>query len=146
MSEANARIPIKLHVQTTITQGSEHEDFTFDVPGTILTNAETHFIRYDELTSDGASIPVMLKINPDQTARLTRNGQSNLQLVFDLTEPQTSKYLTPMGTLNLTVLTDALDIDFANGLTRGDITVKYQLLQDQQKVGDYVFNLSFTTL
>lgn len=128
---------IQINLTNIIKQDDNSETFHFDEFGTLTTIRDHSYIRFTETAP--VTTPVTVKINPDQTIAITRNGQSKLQLVLDLNNSNTIHYQTPIGMIMMIVKTTKLSID----LTKGAIFAEYQLWQTDQIVGQYTFDLHF---
>lgn len=129
---------IQINLTNIIQQDDTSETFHFNEVGTLATIREHSYIRFTETTSS-VETPVTVKINPDQTILITRNGQSKLQLLLDLKNDSTTHYQTPIGMIIMIVKTNQLKID----LSKGVIWAQYQLWQANTIVGQYTFDLNF---
>ena len=134
---------INLHVVTSITQGDEHEVFTFDEAGTLLHKNGASFIKYQEPQDDGSKATVLFKINPDGTVQLTRHGQSDLRLVFKENARQSTRYLTPMGPMVIETLTNSIDASINVERSQGNLNIIYSLYQGDYMVGQYIVHVDF---
>ncbi|QIL50261.1 DUF1934 domain-containing protein [Weissella coleopterorum] len=128
---------ITIMLTNTIQQADTTEVFTFDEPGTLSVINDHTYLRFTETAP--VKTPVTVKINPDHTLMITRNGQSKLQLTLNPTIPTVTHYHTPLGVINMTVQTDQTIIH----LDQGIIWARYTLYQGDDLVGQYTFDLNF---
>ena len=76
-------VPVSIQLKTKVKQHNEVQDFSFDLPGQLVTIGDKLYIRYQEVQESGEAIPVIIKIMPDGTVQLTRSGEMRLRLKFD---------------------------------------------------------------
>ncbi|MCM0582965.1 DUF1934 domain-containing protein [Weissella diestrammenae] len=128
-----------VHVQLTtkIQQADMSETFTFSEPGQLIQKDQITYLRYTEHAE--IETPIIIKFNPDQTVRLSRQGTSQVHLDLNPKQTTTTTYITPVGHLPLMVKTLHLTSDLLNGT----LITQYQLYQNDQLVGDYHLKLTF---
>ena len=82
-----------------------------------------HYVLYDDHMAD-ESISTMLKIEPDRL-HLTRSGAVTQEQHFANGMESTSEYVTPLGSLTLSVRTRNMEISY--GTVSGEIRVDYAM-------------------
>ncbi len=82
-----------------------------------------HYVLYDDHMAE-ESISTMLKIEPDRL-HLTRSGAVTQEQHFASGMESTSEYVTPLGSLTLSVQTKNMEI--AYGTVSGEIHVDYAM-------------------
>ncbi|MGX7350611.1 hypothetical protein RU97_GL001593 [Enterococcus canis] len=135
-------VPISIQLKTTVKQ-EDTQDFLFDLTGQIIKIGDTLYIRYKE-KQDGVEIPVTIKVEPDGTIQLIRSGEMRMRLRFRYQESMETTYRTPYGLFHITTKTHNLRFSLKDRPVSGRIVIDYDLLSQQQLMGNYHLELDFT--
>lgn len=135
--------PVKINLQTQITQEGQSENFTFEETGTLLQMGQTIYLRYIEHDLDGNETPVTFKITANEV-QLTRQTGQDVRLRFIPGRSVNTRYITPAGTMAITVATQRLLLNLTNNNLTGSLAIDYTLLTNGQAVGQYQIRLSYS--
>lgn len=139
-------LPIKVHLETQITQEGQVESHSFDEDGQLVKMGDSLYIRYIEHV-DQQAIAVRFKIDATGRVQLTRGAskdETQLLLYFKEAEQMASVYQTQYGKLPVVTITNQLVWTIKDQPLSGELVVQYQLEISQQVVGDYKLRLIFT--
>ena len=139
-------MPVKLHLETQITQDGQVESHVFDETGQLVKMGETLYLRYIEHVGQQA-VAVRFKIDPVGHVQLSRGAakdETQLQLYFREAEQMVSIYQTQYGRMPVVTTTNQLALTLKDQPLSGELTNQYQLEISQQMVGDYKLRLIFT--
>lgn len=133
---------ISVVIDTQITQEQQSEKHHFAETGQLINIKGNWYIRFVEHSETG-EVPVTFRVDDSHEVRLTRKAESQLNLLFKQDEKTDNYYVTPYGTMNITVFASKVDamIDVKN--TSGQIEVSYQIITDGETVGNYQIKLHF---
>ncbi|MBR1553477.1 MAG: DUF1934 domain-containing protein [Schwartzia sp.] len=140
------KVIVKVHGEQT---GADGETNAIEVvaEGRHYYKNGKHYVLYDDHMAD-ESISTILKIEPDQM-HLTRSGAVTQEQHFMNGMESTSEYVTPMGSLTVSVRTNNMEIaygtvsgeihvDYAmaiNGIWQSDNTLSIEISPDASEVG-----------
>lgn len=144
MNNVSAGIPVKIKLQTQVTQKNETEDFVFDLDGQVVQMNGTLYIRYKEVQPDGQEFPVTMKITPDSQIQLIRSGEARMRMRFAYKKSVETSYKTPYGMFLVTTFTNDLHVSLKDRPFSGTVMIDYALVMGGEKVGDYKLRLEFT--
>lgn len=137
--------PIKIHLETEITQDGQTESHVFDEEGELIQMGTTTYLRYLEHVQ-GQETAVRFKLAEDGQVQLTRGTEKDatqLRLYFKMHDAQGSLYQTQYGNLPVLTTTNHLLMTLSDEPLSGEVVVHYQLEISQQVVGDYKLRLIF---
>lgn len=141
-----SNLPIKIHLETQITQDDQVESHSFDEDGQLVKMGDNLYIRYMEHVEQ-QTIAVRFKIDATGRVQLTRGAdkdETQLLLYFKEAEQIASVYQTQYGKLPVITSTNQLAWTVNDQPLSGELVVHYQLEISQQVVGDYKLRLIFT--
>lgn len=102
----------------------------------------SHYVLYEEtLEEEGESIRTMIKIK-EPFLELTRKGSVNTKLIFEKGELHRTSYQTPYGLMEFDVKTHQMDCRRMG--KHMDISMEYDLLSGEEKIGSYRLEISVT--
>lgn len=140
-------IPVKIHLETYVTQDDETENHVFDEPGTLVQMGETLYIRYREINEEeGTNYPVTLKLRGDGDVQLSRGGSDDdtqMKLHFANERRVLTRYRTPYGVIPVETVTPRLDVRITTEPLTGEIYIEYELFANGQPLGNYRLRLLF---
>ncbi len=136
------RIPVKVHLKTTMTQDGQQEQFHFEENGEFVELNDKHYLRYLE-HQHGQATPVQFRLDEEEV-HLHRQGATETRLVFNQTQPTMTRYRTAYGTMNLQVITSQLDRHLDFFAPMGKLVIAYQLRAGSQLIGSYQLELQFS--
>jgi len=93
-------------------------------------NGSIFLMYYESEVSGMEGSKTMLKIS-DDTITMTRLGQTNSKIIFDINHPMTSVYHTPYGAFDMNVETESLEKSMDLENLSGYIDIKYQMILEQ---------------
>lgn len=131
--KTTARKPVLIQVVGTqkFPEGEE-ESLEFVTLGTYHERQGVFYVVYKESAITGLEgVTTSLRIGGEQIT-LNRMGQAELKQEFQLGVLHRGRYVTPFGTLWLSVLTDALEYDLTG--QGGRISLEYDLFVDDKLV------------
>lgn len=135
-------IPVRVRLTTRMAQDGQEESYQFEEDGQLVTLANgQRYLRYTEHQA-GQATPVQFRLG-DGAIQLTRNGPVKPRLTFDRETKTTSRYHTPYGIIQLTVITDELVAELNWPRASGSLHLAYQLTAGDQLVGTYQIELRF---
>ncbi len=137
-------IPVRVQLETWVTQNGEQEHHQFDEPGQMVRMGETVYVRYVE--PDGEKLPVTVKIKGDNQIGLTRgshDSQTHTHMDFIAEKEVETQYKTPYGMIPVTTITPRMDVVFTTEPVGGQAYVEYRLQANGQHLGDYRMRLLF---
>lgn len=139
-------IPVNIFLKTVINQKEGNEEFLFELTGQVARVGNNLYVRYEEPQPDGVSFsPVTLKIYPDQSVQLIRTtADARVRLHFQYKETTETIYKTPYGSMFFHVYTQNLQISLTDQPMAGKVWVNYELLMQDEKIGNYEVYLEFT--
>ena len=133
---------VQLSLTTTVRQDDDVETFNFDTEGELLVKNDHVYLRYTETIAEQQT-KVRFKFEPD-SVRLHRTGDGQqTQLVFVLEQQVPAFYQTPAGQMHLATYTTQLQTAIDPEKAQGEITIDYQLIANDQIVGEYALRLQF---
>ena len=133
---------VQLSLTTTVRQDDDVETFNFDTEGELLVKNDHVYLRYTENIAEQQT-KVRFKFEPD-SVRLHRTGDGQqTQLVFVLEQQVTAFYQTPAGQMHLATYTTQLQTAIDSEKAQGKIAIDYQLIANDQIVGEYALRLQF---
>jgi len=93
-------------------------------------NGSIFLMYYESEVSGMEGSKTMLKIS-EETITMTRFGQTNSKIIFDINHPMTSVYHTPYGAFDMNVETESLEKSMDLENLSGYIDIKYQMILEQ---------------
>lgn len=133
---------VQLSLTTTVRQDDDVETFNFDTEGELLVKNGHVYLRYTETIAEQQT-KVRFKFEPD-SVRLHRTGDGQqTQLVFALDQQVPAFYQTPAGQMHLATYTTQLQTAIDPEKAQGKIAIDYQLIANDQIVGEYALRLQF---
>jgi len=133
---------VQLSLTTTVRQDDDVETFNFDTAGELLVKNDHVYLRYTENIAEQQT-KVRFKSEPD-SVRLHRTGDGQqTQLVFVLDQQVPAFYQTPAGQMHLATYTTQLQTAIDSEKAQGKIAIDYQLIANDQIVGEYALRLQF---
>ena len=133
---------VQLSLTTTVRQDDDVETFNFDTEGELLVKNDHVYLRYTETIAEQQT-KVRFKFEPD-SVRLHRTGDGQqTQLVFVLEQQVPAFYQTPAGQMHLAIYTTQLQTAIDSEKAQGKIAIDYQLIANDQIVGEYALRLQF---
>lgn len=133
---------VQLSLTTTVRQDDDVETFNFDTEGELLVKNDHVYLRYTENIAEQQT-KVRFKFEPD-SVRLHRTGDGQqTQLVFVLEQQVPAFYQTPAGQMHLATYTTQLQTAIDSEKAQGKIAIDYQLIANDQIVGEYALRLQF---
>lgn len=133
---------VQLSLTTTVRQDDDVETFNFDTAGELLVKNDHVYLRYTENIAEQQT-KVRFKFEPD-SVRLHRTGDGQqTQLVFVLDQQVPAFYQTPAGQMHLATYTTQLQTAIDPEKAPGKIAIDYQLIANDQIVGEYALRLQF---
>ncbi|MDI6495188.1 DUF1934 domain-containing protein [Leuconostoc lactis] len=133
---------VQLSLTTTVRQDDDVETFNFDTEGELLVKNDHVYLRYTENIAEQQT-KVRFKFEPD-SVRLHRTGDGQqTQLVFVLDQQVPAFYQTPAGQMHLATYTTQLQTAIDSEKAQGKIAIDYQLIANDQIVGEYALRLQF---
>ncbi|MCI3028943.1 MAG: DUF1934 domain-containing protein [Desemzia incerta] len=137
-------MPAKVHVQTTITQNNDTEEFVFDEKGKVVQMGGSYYVRYEETYQEDGRIPVTFKIEPNGIVTLTRKGDMTTRMRFEQGKSYETLYRTAQGNIFVDTITRHLQISYTDKPFSGNVQVAYDLFVGNEKLGEYKIRLLFT--
>jgi len=133
---------VQSSLTTTVRQDDDVETFNFDTAGELLVKNDHVYLRYTENIAEQQT-KVRFKFEPD-SVRLHRTGDGQqTQLVFVLDQQVPAFYQTPAGQMHLATYTNQLQTAIDPEKAQGKIAIHYQLIANDQIVGEYALRLQF---
>ena len=133
---------VQLSLTATVRQDDDVETFNFDTAGELLVKNDHVYLRYTENIAEQQT-KVRFKFEPD-SVRLHRTGDGQqTQLVFVLDQQVPAFYQTPAGQMHLATYTTQLQTAIDSEKAQGKIAIDYQLIANDQIVGEYALRLQF---
>lgn len=137
-------LPAEIVMETSSRQYGDYNKHLFEDLGQIVYLNNNYYIRYEEKMED-VTTPVTIKIAPDSTVNLIRQGDQVNRMTFDSGKITTTQYKTDIGTLEMEVKTTSLKISYYDRPFAGKISVDYSLHAGENHLGDFQIRLRFTT-
>lgn len=133
---------VQLSLTTTVRQDDDVETFNFDTEGELLVKNDHVYLRYTETIAEQQT-KVRFKFEPD-SVRLQRTGDGQqTQLAFVLEQQVPAFYQTPAGQMHLATYMTQLQTAIDSEKAQGKIAIDYQLIANDQIVGEYALRLQF---
>lgn len=114
---------------------NEKEEIEMITTGKFFEKGEKIFITYKEndlLGDKTKSATSTIKIEDDRVT-LSRLGDSNTHMVFEVGKKHRSYYATPFGTFDIGIMTRSMNVDIDDD--KGNIDIKYLLEVNNAPVG-----------
>ncbi|MCU9613337.1 DUF1934 domain-containing protein [Caldibacillus lycopersici] len=137
-----AGTPVKIELQTKITQNGELDTFELIVFGQYYQKGNTSYLIYDEVLETG-NVHTVIKFSEQGGSQIIRKGALNMRLAFHLDEDKGGSYKTDIGTLLLTTNTQRLKFRWDSEQKQGTLDIKYYLFMEQMEVGTYQLSFKF---
>ncbi|EST90555.1 hypothetical protein T233_00299 [Vagococcus lutrae LBD1] len=145
MSQSRKTTPIMLTLRTEIYQHDELEEFFYEVEGQLVEIGGTLYLRYQEPEDKNkAATNVTIKLNPDGSVQLIRDGENRMRLRFSYQDKNDTDYLTPYGMLTISTMTHNLRVTLKDRPLSGTVAIDYDLMAGEEKLGVYHLRLKFT--
>ncbi|KAB2953835.1 DUF1934 domain-containing protein [Heliorestis acidaminivorans] len=111
-------------------------------PGTFFIRDGSYYIVYKETEITGMEgTTTTVKAEP-HLVTLNRMGTQDLKQTFEEQVPNASLYVTPYGSMNLTVIPSKVQVSISD--EGGIIDLAYELQVDQRKISDNTLTLQIT--
>lgn len=133
---------IRIQTLQVIKRDGETDEFEYETNGTWQEKRQVEYIRYDEQIED-ITIHVTLKIQ-DGEVKLMRSGVIKQNLHFVEGKDTVSLYEIPAGKIPLTVRT--LSINHFIQPEMSKLKIRYELFQDEEKMGTYLYQITYKEL
>lgn len=133
---------IQIQTLQLIKRDGETDEFEYETNGTWQEKRQVEYIRYDEQIED-ISIHVTLKIQ-DSEVKLMRSGEIKQNLHFVEGKDTVSLYEIPAGKIPLTVRT--LSINHFIQPEESKLKIRYELFQEEEKMGTYLYQITYKEL
>ncbi|AYU56245.1 Uncharacterized beta-barrel protein ywiB [Staphylococcus piscifermentans] len=133
---------IQIQTLQLIKRDGETDEFEYETNGTWQEKRQVEYIRYDEQIED-ISIHVTLKIQ-DSEVKLMRSGEIKQNLHFVEGKDTVSLYEIPAGKIPLTVRT--LSINHFIQPEASKLKIRYELFQEEEKMGTYLYQITYKEL
>lgn len=133
---------IRIQTLQVIKRDGETDEFEYETNGTWQEKRQVEYIRYDEQIED-ITIHVTLKIQ-DGEVKLMRSGEIKQNLHFVEGKDTVSLYEIPAGKIPLTVRT--LSINHFIQPEMSKLKIRYELFQDEEKMGNYLYQITYKEL
>lgn len=135
-------VPVKVSLKTKMTQDGKSDHYHFEEDGQFVTleNGQ-HYLRYVEHQGSQAT-PVQFRLAPDEI-HLVRSGAQKTHFRFANGSEHLTHYQTEYGRIALRVVTNRLDTDLNLAAIAGHVEIRYQLLMQDQLIGNYQIQLQF---
>ncbi|MEK4523268.1 DUF1934 domain-containing protein [Psychrobacillus sp. FSL W7-1457] len=115
---------------------SKKESFDIHTSGVLTLKGEQPYLVYEEVQNEKL-VRTTVKLNAE-SALILRSGGVKMRLPFQRGEQQTGSYDTGYGTFMITTNTKKLQF------TDGQFLVHYELIVDEEVVGTYKLELTYT--
>lgn len=133
---------IQIQTLQLIERDGETDEFENETTGTWQEKRQVEYIRYDEQIED-ISIHITLKIQ-DSEVKLMRSGEIKQNLHFVEGKDTVSLYEIPAGKIPLTVRT--LSINHFIQPEESKLKIRYELFQEEEKMGTYLYQITYKEL
>jgi uncharacterized beta-barrel protein YwiB (DUF1934 family) len=133
-------IPVKVSVQTTISNGGEQEVYELVTFGQFFQKGNSTYLRYEELMDEG-KINTSVKFSGDD-AVILRSGAINMRLAFKLNHMMRGHYESPYGTMETLTETKALNHQL-NSDGEGKIHFLYDFTIHGDPAGTYNMEIRY---
>lgn len=137
-------LPARVILETTIVQEEEVFKHSFDEMGRVVKMNDNYYVRYTEKQGN-EEVATMIKLLPDGTVALTRNGEHTTRMTFNDKQDTYTRYRTPTGIMDLRVETNKLHIVYNDQPFAGEVEVDYIIYMEEYPLGTYQLRLRFTT-
>lgn len=127
-----------IHTKQVVKQHDDKQKFSFKTEGT-WQKRQADFIRYKETIED-ATVNVTVKIE-QAGVKIIRKGDMNMNIHFVEGEDTITLYEINGGRIPLTVHTHSI-LHFVTD-DGGKVKVHYDLLQEDEKMGTYQYEISY---
>ncbi len=104
--------------------GGGTEEMEVFTPGEYFFKNDTHYLLYEETDESGNETSSRIKIKKD-VVELTKKGDINVHMIFEVGKKNLTNYQTPYGTLAVGLYTD--DISFEKEKDCLRLKISYQL-------------------
>jgi len=133
---ANAEIPVKIKVKTTIDQEETMELVVF---GRYFQKDKASYLQYEEAMEEGR-VRTIVKMSAGD-ALILRSGAVKMRLPFILQKKLQGSYEMPFGMFETTTKTKKLEFTYENG--RGMMDIVYDFAMQGAHAGTYHLEISF---
>ncbi|MCD8914023.1 MULTISPECIES: DUF1934 domain-containing protein [Staphylococcus] len=133
---------IRIQTFQMIERDGEIDEFEFETNGTWQEKRQAEYIRYDEVV-ENLEVHVTLKIQNGEV-RLLRSGNIKQNLHFIEGNDTMSLYEIPTGKIPLTIRT--LSINHYVQPEQSKLKVRYELYQNEEKMGTYLYQITYKEL
>lgn len=117
--------------------GQEDEAIEVITTGSLYDKNDKLYVHYiDTQLDDTIETKTSIKIEPDKVT-VDRFGAVSSRLIYEKDVKHTTYYETPMGILEMTVLTSA--ITFSKAENGFELVITYELLMEHQNIGPSSF-------
>lgn len=136
-------IPVRVQLETWVTQEGQQEHHQFDEPGQLARIGETLYIRYVEPGEEQMQVTVKVKPGAVELSRRNASDTTRLHLEFVAGKEVVAQYRTPYGLIPVSTVTPQLDVAIEEETGSGQIDVTYRLTANGDHLGDYRLHLLF---
>lgn len=136
--------PVKLKLTTTIThKGQKPETIEIWSTGTLMKKRDQVYLQYEEVLEDKKMKTTLRFGNKD--AIIMRNGDIKMRLPFYINALQRGHYEGDFGLMPLMTFTKLMKFEeAADGSNNGDFKLHYELIMEDQVVGQYELHFTYT--
>jgi uncharacterized beta-barrel protein YwiB (DUF1934 family) len=135
-----SQMPVKVSVQTTISNGGEQEVYELVTFGQFFQKGRSYYLRYEEMMDEG-KINTSVKFSGDD-AVILRTGAVNMRLAFKQNHRMRGHYESQYGTME--TLTDTRGLDHQQiSAGEGKLTFLYDFTIHGDSAGTYNMEISY---
>lgn len=134
--------PVKIHLQTTVSNGNEKETYELLTFGTLQKKNNTLYLRYDEVQEDLQKTKTVVKWS-DEEVFIMRSGHVKMRQRFIKNVMTTSTFESPIATLQMLTTAKSMKNSWDSEKSEGTMVLIYDLNMQGNDVGEYEMKITY---
>ena len=134
---------VKIHLQTTVTNGSDKETYELLTFGTLQKKGQSLYLKYEEVQEDLQTTNAIVKWSEEEVF-IMRSGHVNMRQKFIKDVMTQSMFESPLGALQMLTTAKSMHLSTDPSRADGEMKLIYDLAIQGSDVGEYEMKITFT--
>lgn len=133
---------VKIHLQTTVTNGSDKETYELLTFGTLQKKGKSLYLKYEEVQEDLQTTNAIVKWSEEEVF-IMRSGHVNMRQKFIKDVMTQSMFESPLGALQMLTTAKSMHLRVDPSRADGEMKLIYDLTIQGSDVGEYEMKITF---
>ena len=133
---------VKIHLQTTVTNGSDKETYELLTFGTLQKKGQSLYLKYEEVQEDLQTTNAIVKWSEEEVF-IMRSGHVNMRQKFIKDVMTQSMFESPLGALQMLTTAKSMHLRVGPSQADGEMKLIYDLAIQGSDVGEYEMKITF---